>query len=113
MGCPGLDDFEDWPYRNMGSPIYASYAMQCGRQTYKNLADIVDKFASDQQYWSVKFLEAKWQWNFYDCKVRPIICIKLKAHQLAATFKANESSSGDSIDQCFGPFPVMSPPASP
>jgi len=58
VGCPGLDDFEDWPYRNMGSPIYASYAMQCGRQTYKNLADIVDKFASDQQYWSVKFLEA-------------------------------------------------------
>ena len=32
--------------------------MQCGRQTYKNLADIVNNFASDQQYWSVKFLEA-------------------------------------------------------
>ena len=42
----------DWLPRNSGSPIYHSPAMQCGRQTYKNLADIVEKFASDQQYWS-------------------------------------------------------------
>ena len=74
IGCPGLDTpFKQWPYRwavigqvspivtiltsdwlprNSGSPIYHSPAMQCGRQTYKNLADIVEKFASDQQYWS-------------------------------------------------------------
>jgi len=57
-GCPGLDSWEKWPYRNMNSPIYGSYAMNCSRQSYKNLADIVDKFASDQQYWSVRFLEA-------------------------------------------------------
>ena len=42
----------DWLPRNSGSPIYHSPAMQCGRQTYKNLADIVEKFANDQQYWS-------------------------------------------------------------
>ena len=27
----------------MNSPIYGSYAMNCSRQSYKNLADIVDK----------------------------------------------------------------------
>ena len=32
--------------------------MECGRQTYKGLSDIVDMFASDQQLWSGKFLEA-------------------------------------------------------
>ena len=42
----------DWLSRNSGSPIYNSPAMQCGRQTYKSLSDIVDRFASDQQYWS-------------------------------------------------------------
>ena len=42
----------DWLPRNSGSPITASPAMQCGRQTYKSLSDIVDRFASDQQYWS-------------------------------------------------------------
>ena len=40
------------------SPIYASHAMKCGKQTYKGLSDIVDRFASDQQLWSGKFLEA-------------------------------------------------------
>ena len=42
----------------MKSPIFATAAMECGRQTYHNLADIVDKFASDQQYWSIRFMEA-------------------------------------------------------
>ena len=86
VGCPGLDDFEDWPYRNMGSPIYASYAMQCGRQTYKNLADIVDKFASDQQYWSVKFLEAELQWIFFIVKFDCFFVLNMKTYQLVASF---------------------------
>ena len=42
----------------MKSPIFATAAMECGRQTYHNLANIVDKFASDQQYWSIRFMEA-------------------------------------------------------
>ena len=42
----------------MKSNIYATEAMECGRQTYQNLADIVDKFVSDHQYWSIKFMEA-------------------------------------------------------
>ena len=64
IGCPGLDQDLDldngvtWPYRNSGSPIFASRAMDCPRQDYKNLADIVDKFADDQQYWSKRFMEA-------------------------------------------------------
>jgi len=59
IGCPGLDTpFEEWPLRNLNSDIYASEAMSCGKQGYKGLSDIVDRFASDQQYWSVKFLEA-------------------------------------------------------
>ena len=32
--------------------------MECRKQTYQNLSDIVDKFASDQQYWSIRFMEA-------------------------------------------------------
>ena len=44
--------------KTSNSPIYASHAMECGRQTYKGLSDIVDRFASDQQLWSGKFLEA-------------------------------------------------------
>ena len=32
--------------------------MECERQTYKGLSDIVDRFANDQQLWSGKFLEA-------------------------------------------------------
>ena len=32
--------------------------MNCTKQDYKGLSDIVDKFATDQQYWSVKFFEA-------------------------------------------------------
>ena len=59
IGCKNLDvPFEDWPLRNMGSPIYATAAMECSKQTYHNLSDIVDKFASDQQYWSIRFMEA-------------------------------------------------------
>ena len=55
----GIDvPFEDWPMKTSNSPIYASHAMECGRQTYKGLSDIVDMFASDQQLWSGKFLEA-------------------------------------------------------
>ena len=55
----GIDvPFEDWPMKTSNSPIYASHAMECGRQTYKGLFDIVDMFASDQQLWSGKFLEA-------------------------------------------------------
>ena len=42
----------------MGSPIYATAAMECSKQTYQNLSDIVDRFASDQQYWSIRFMEA-------------------------------------------------------
>ena len=54
IGCPGLegDPVTEWPYRNTGSPIYASYAMNCSRNTYQGLADIVERFAGDQQYWS-------------------------------------------------------------
>ena len=44
--------------KTANSPIYASHAMECGKQTYKGLSDIVDRFASDQQLWSGKFLEA-------------------------------------------------------
>ena len=59
IGCKNLDvPFEEWPLRNMGSPIYATAAMECSKQTYHNLSDIVDMFASDQQYWSVRFMEA-------------------------------------------------------
>ena len=62
FGCPGLDTpFKDWPYKtsDKGSTgIYASAAMQCGLNTYHGLADIVESYASDQQLWSVKFLES-------------------------------------------------------
>ena len=60
IGCPGIDTpFEDWPLKNFYDPIYASAAMNCShKQTYHNLANIVDKFASDQQYWSIRFMEA-------------------------------------------------------
>ena len=44
--------------KTSNSPIYASHAMECERQTYKGLSDIVDRFANDQQLWSGKFLEA-------------------------------------------------------
>ena len=44
--------------KTSNSPIYATHAMECGKQTYKGLSDIVDRFASDQQLWSGKFLEA-------------------------------------------------------
>ena len=55
IGCPGLDDpFDEWPYRNTKSPIYASFAMDCGKQDYMGLSDIVDRFATDQQYWSIR-----------------------------------------------------------
>ena len=44
IGCPGLDTpFEEWPLRNLNSDIYATAAMDCGRQTYMGLADIVEK----------------------------------------------------------------------
>ena len=36
----------------MNSPIYGSPAMQCSKNTYLNLGDIVERFANDQQYWS-------------------------------------------------------------
>ena len=59
IGCSGLDDpFDEWPYRNNESPIYASFAMNCSRQEYLGLGDIVEKFAGDQQYFSVTFMEA-------------------------------------------------------
>ena len=29
-----------------------SLAMDCAKQTYRGLADIVERFATDQQYWS-------------------------------------------------------------
>ena len=44
IGCPGLDTpFEEWPMRNLNSEIYATAAMDCGKQTYMGLADIVEK----------------------------------------------------------------------
>ena len=54
IGCPGLDTpFKEWPLKNKVSPIYASHAMNCTeKNTYHNLAGIVEKFANDQQYWS-------------------------------------------------------------
>ena len=32
--------------------------MECSKQDYEGLSDIVDKFAGDNQYWAVKFMEA-------------------------------------------------------
>ena len=63
IGCPGLDTpFEDWPYKTSDSGdtgIYASAAMKCSSlNTYHDMSDIVESYASDQQLWSVKFLEA-------------------------------------------------------
>jgi hypothetical protein len=77
IGCPGLDDdfgtinpvetdfSPKWPYRNMGkSNIFASFAMQCSLNTYSPegmpMHEIVDKLASDNEYWAEQFLEA-WQ----------------------------------------------------
>ena len=75
VGCPGLDDdfgtinpvetnfSPKWPYKNIGnSNIFNSFAMQCGLNTYSPegtpMHEIVDKFASDNEYWAEKFLEA-------------------------------------------------------
>ena len=63
IGCPGLDTpFEDWPYKTSdrgATGIYASPAMNCSSlNSYHGMADIVESYASDQQLWSVKFLEA-------------------------------------------------------
>ena len=53
VGCPGLDTpFEEWSLRNSNSPIWASAAMNCSKNTYENLAGIVESFANDQQFWS-------------------------------------------------------------
>jgi len=70
IGCPGLDepfgtlDQPNWPFRNKGSPIWASPAMQCGLNEYapegKPLYQIVDDFAADNEYWAEKFMEG-WQ----------------------------------------------------
>ena len=44
IGCPGLDTpFEEWSLRNKNSPIWASPAMDCGKNTYHNMAGIVDQ----------------------------------------------------------------------
>ena len=44
IGCPGLDTpFEEWPLRNLNSEIYATAAMDCGKQTYMGLSDIVER----------------------------------------------------------------------
>merc|ERR1712018_53379 len=66
IGCPGLDeDFKNWPFRNMNSPIWHSPAMQCevndyaadgGRPAY----EIVDEMASDNAVFTENFLEG-WQ----------------------------------------------------
>merc|ERR1712241_220587 len=41
QGCPGLDTpFEEWPLRTRNSPIFASPAMDCPKNTYRNLAGI-------------------------------------------------------------------------
>ena len=32
--------------------------MDCNKNTYQDLSSIVESFANDQQFWSVKFLEA-------------------------------------------------------
>ena len=58
VGCPGLDTpFEDWPFKVAGgSPIYGSPAMQCSKNTYLGLSDIVEKFANDNQYWSGTYI---------------------------------------------------------
>ena len=45
VGCPGLDTpFEEWPLRNYNSPIWHSRAMSCGKQTYHDLATIVERW---------------------------------------------------------------------
>ena len=45
VGCPGLDTpFEEWPLRNYNSPIWHSRAMSCGKQTYRDLATIVERW---------------------------------------------------------------------
>lgn len=35
--------------RNMNSEIYATAAMDCGKQTYMGLADIVDKYVGNDR----------------------------------------------------------------
>ena len=53
IGCAGLDrPYAEWPYKHLHSEIWASPAMDCAKQTYRGLADIVERFATDQQYWS-------------------------------------------------------------
>jgi len=70
VGCPGLDrpfgtiTTPNWPYRNTGSPIFASPAMECSLNTYapdgKPMHQIVDELASDNEYFAEMFLEG-WQ----------------------------------------------------
>ena len=57
IGCPGLDTpFKEWPLRNRNSPIFASPAMNCTKNTQHNLAGIVESFANDHQLWSGKMM---------------------------------------------------------
>jgi len=98
IGCPGLDTpFEEWPMRNLNSEIYATAAMDCGKQTYMGLADIVEKFASDQQYWSVKFLEA---WDIMATNGQPHLEAGPEAGWLGhySLDKAGRLASGDSLE---------------
>ena len=39
----GDTPFEEWPLRNLNSEIYATAAMDCGKQTYMGLSDIVER----------------------------------------------------------------------
>ena len=58
-GDPGADlHHYRLAFQGGNSPIWASSAMDCPKNNYHNLAGIVESFANDQQFWSVKFLEA-------------------------------------------------------
>ena len=67
IGCPGLDTpFEEWPFRNYNSPIYASEAMDCTKNNYQGLSSIVESFANDQQYWSGEIWLSLWDTPNFD-----------------------------------------------
>jgi len=70
VGCPGLDapfgsvNDPKWPFRTSNSPIFASPAMDCEKNTYapegKPMHQVVDELASDNEYFAEMFMEG-WQ----------------------------------------------------
>merc|ERR1712184_82033 len=60
--------------------------MQCSKNTYENLAGIIESFANDQQYWSVKFLEA-WVGHYSLYKQG-----KLEGESLASLIEQNKDT---------------------